>query len=349
MLNSSRLKFRLFALLLFLLPLFAVRPAGALENVLAHGNQEIAAGREVADVVVTDGNLRIAGKVRGSVFVANGDALLEPGALVQGDLTVFGGKALISKGARIGGNLAVFAGQAHLEEGAVVAGSVEVKEQDPSLTSEKIALVSRYLLLPRIVPNPAFSLDQLGKLDFAPLHLRKTFDQKVAYLDLGRAAKLPLDFKEVEDAREVRAEGRGRVRIVMIRFTGPAAAERFWGSLQPAIENRTAAPGPGWRQEGQHAHPSDHHPPDHHLPPGRHEEVKNSVHSSLGDGAQWYFRYRGSSYLLWTKASFLVAIECAWFPDAPDLGRELWRQVEELRDQVRLELEALFQPAPAPK
>ena len=331
------------ALLLGLLPALAARAAGAPESLQARGNLEIAAGREVADVVVADGNLRLAGQVRGAVFVANGDVLLDPGALVQGSLTVFGGKAWVSAGARIGGDLIVFAGQAHLEEGAVIVGATQIKETDPALTPEKIALVSRYLLLPRIVPNQAFPLDQLGRLDLSNLRLRRTVDQKVAYLDLGRAAKLPLDFKEVEDARELRAEGWGRVRITVVKFTGPAAAKRFWDALRETLENPPAPAAPARPREGEHAHPGERH-----ASFARPVEINHSVHSSLGDGAHWYFRDDGSSYLLWTKAPYLVAIQSSWFHDAPDLGREEWKRVEEVRDQVRLSLESLFQPTREP-
>jgi len=329
--------------LVLLVHLTAALPALAAESVLVRGNLEIPRDREVADVVVADGNLRIQGTVLGSVYVAAGDLLLDPGAQVQGSLTVFGGNAWLSRGAHVSGDVNVFAGKAHVEEGAVIVGQVRVVEKAPSLTPEKIALVSRYLLLPRAVPKESFSLEQLDQLDLAGLHFRKVSSEKVANLDLGRLGKVPLDFRDMQDSREVRAEGRGVVRISMVKFSNPAAAERFWDSLQEFVENapRTAEPSrPGQPRPGHPAQTRGEH--------SRFGEIRNSVHSSLGDGAQWYFRYNGSSYLLWTRSQYLVAIQSGWFHDAPDLGREEWRRVEETRDQVRRLLEDLFQQTNQP-
>ena len=335
MIQDYRRRFRLVFAWLALVCLFAAGPALAAESVQGRGNLEILPGREVADVVVADGHLRIGGTVQGSVFVAAGDVLLESGARVQGSLTVIGGNAWLSRGARVGGDVSVFAGQAHLEEGAVISGAVKVTERDPALTPEKIELISRYLLLERAVPGASFSLDRLDSLNLAKLRLRRTAAEKTANLDLGGLGKMPLEFREVLDARELRAEGLGRVRIGMIQFTDPAAAERFWDSLREFVEDRPSPAGsfrPGERHPGR----------------VREDEIRNSVHSSLGEGAHWFFRSDGSSYLLWTRGQYLIAVQSAWFHDTDNLGREEWKRVEQTRDEVRRELEAMFQPKVKP-
>lgn len=324
----------------------AAGPALAGESLQTRGHLEIPQGREVADVVVADGNLRIQGAVRGSVYVVAGDVLLEPGSRVQGSLTVIGGQAWVSAEARVEQGIYVLAGQLHLEEGAAVAGEVQVVEQSASLTPAKIALISRYILLPRTVPGPAFSLDQLQQLDLSRLRLRRAPWEKVAYLDLGRLGKTPLEFQEVQDARELKSD---RVRIEVIKFVNPAGAEKFWDALREMPEDK----------------------------------LSNSVHSSLGEGAHWYFQNPGRTYLLWTQQNYLVAIQCGFFHDehgsldrerrteavhpAPRPreespsgdrngrehptdhgGREEWRRWEDRTcDQVRQGLESLFQPSGA--
>jgi carbonic anhydrase/acetyltransferase-like protein (isoleucine patch superfamily) len=325
----------------------ATAPARAAESVQARGNLDIPRGREVGDVVVADGNVRIGGTVLGSVYVAAGDVLLAPGARVQGSLTVIGGDAWVSAGARVDKGVYVFAGQAHLEEGAQIAGEVQVVGKSASLTPQKIALVSRYLLLDRVVPGPSFSLEQLANLDLAKLHLRKTSSEKVAYLDLGKLGKRPLEFREVLDARELRAD---RARITVIKFINPAAAEGFWDSLRELPE----------------------------------DQMSNSVHSSLGEGAHWYFRYSGRADLLWTRDQYLIAIQSGYFHDdhfSPDQRRPVershdsprtrdqhpaahengrshdddhllagqWGPLERTRDQVRQALEALFRQSSQPE
>ena len=330
----------LLGLLLILAP--AAGPARAAESLQSRGNQEIPRGREVADVVVADGNLRIGGTVLGSVYVVAGDVLMDPGSRVQGSLTVIGGQAWVPAGASVGQGVYVLAGQLHLEEGAAVAGEVQVVERSASLTPAKVAVISRYILLPRAVPGPAFSLDQLKQLDLSKLRLHPGPVEKIAYLDLGRLGKTPFEFREVLDARELKSD---RARIEVIKFVNPAAAEKFWEALRNLPEDR----------------------------------MSNSVHSSLGEGAHWYFQSSGRTYLLWTREQYLVAIQCGFFHDnhvsldqerhpeatrealrppeqrsaanpnghaheAGHAGHEEWRSWEDRTcDQARQALETLFQ------
>ena len=72
-----------------------------------NGDRTIAAGETVdGDVVVLNGDLTVAGEVRGDITVARGDLRLEPGAVVTGDAVVSGGR-LVDHGARVSGEMRV--------------------------------------------------------------------------------------------------------------------------------------------------------------------------------------------------------------------------------------------------
>ena len=72
----------------------------------AAGSLTIPADEEVeGDVAVLDGPLSIAGRVRGSVLVINGDLLFERGARVDGDVLVVGGVVDGERGASVGGTV----------------------------------------------------------------------------------------------------------------------------------------------------------------------------------------------------------------------------------------------------
>ena len=57
-------------------------------------------------MVVLNGDLTVAGEVRGDVTVARGDLQLESGAVVAGDAVVTAGR-LVNRGARVSGEMRV--------------------------------------------------------------------------------------------------------------------------------------------------------------------------------------------------------------------------------------------------
>src|SRR5690606_24626818 len=78
-------------------------------TVRLHGESILPAGTELAgDLGVLDGPLVLAGRVRGSVVVINGDLRFEPGAEVGGDVIVVGGIVHGPAGARVHGTAAVY-------------------------------------------------------------------------------------------------------------------------------------------------------------------------------------------------------------------------------------------------
>lgn len=64
-----------------------------------------------ADIAVLDGPLLLAGRVEGSVLVANGDAELVPGASIAGDLLVVGGEVRGVESAAVRGELLAYPGR----------------------------------------------------------------------------------------------------------------------------------------------------------------------------------------------------------------------------------------------
>lgn len=78
-------------------------------TVRLHGESILPAGTELAgDLGVLDGPLVLAGRVRGSVVVINGDLRFEPGAEVGGDVIVVGGIVHGLASARVHGTATVY-------------------------------------------------------------------------------------------------------------------------------------------------------------------------------------------------------------------------------------------------
>ncbi len=105
------------------------------ETVRMAGASRIAVGTEiVGDVAVIGGPLHLAGRVRGSVFVLNGDAFLEPGAAVDGDLIVVGGSVTGVDSATVAGRVEVYREplRYRLENGRLVP---PLAEEEPGLSA----------------------------------------------------------------------------------------------------------------------------------------------------------------------------------------------------------------------
>lgn len=86
-------------------PAAPTRHTGHVLNI--NGDRTIAAGEVVdGDVVVLNGDLTVAGQVRGDVTVARGDLHLESGAVVTGNAVVTAGR-LVNRGARVSGEMRV--------------------------------------------------------------------------------------------------------------------------------------------------------------------------------------------------------------------------------------------------
>ena len=61
-------------------------------------------------------------------------------------------------------------------------------------------------------------------------------------------------------------------------------------------------------------------------------KVSQSVHNSLGEGAHWFFRHEGASYVLWHKDLVLVSIVVRHDDDDPEADE--WERVERVRDLI---------------
>jgi cytoskeletal protein CcmA (bactofilin family) len=103
-----------------------VRRTGHVLNL--NGDRTIAAGEVVqGDVVVFNGDLTVAGEVRGDVTVARGDLHLESGAVVAGNAVVTAGR-LVNRGARVSGEMRVVdeGRDIGMHNGVPVAGQVRL-------------------------------------------------------------------------------------------------------------------------------------------------------------------------------------------------------------------------------
>jgi hypothetical protein len=293
--------------LLLLLPL----TLSASTSVMQRGNLTLDPGGVWNDVVIADGNLTIAGRVEGEVFVVNGKVLVRSGALVRGNLTVMSGDLRLEPGAEVEGEINVLSGQAVIDPGAHTSGKVQALGQVSSLTPEKLALVSRHMIFPREVPPAGFPLTGLANLDAGALGLRQVRDDRTDHLSLLELGIFPTRGDDIEGARMLVYQGQDAwVLVSAVRFSSPDAAESFWNNLRGRIEERTSS----------------------------------SVHNGLGDGAHWFFRHRHSSYCLWYQDRTLMAVTVRQEQHNP--GPADWAAAEELRDRVISGLAALYRPAP---
>lgn len=306
MISSSEIRALLAAAFVACLPLSSL----AQNSVMQRGDVMVRAGERVDDVVVADGNLVVKGAVNGSVFAVNGDVMLSPGARVSGNLTVLGGSLWLSRGSSVGGEVNVFSGKAHIEEGAVTGSDVRAMEEVSSLTPEKLSTISRYLIFSRRTPPPDFPLSRLEGLDLEDLRLRKYRDQSTLQLDLYELGEVPVGMDEVAESRQLDFRGHDvRLRVCVFRFSSPEEAQRLWEGMRVKYE----------------------------------ESTSHSVHNSLGGGAHWFFRHDESTYGMWCVGDTLQAVMVRHDDDHPE--KDEWRDIENLRDQVIVELFKFYDSA----
>ena len=93
------------------------------DRVVITGPVTIDRGESVGDVVVIDGRVSVAGRVRGDLVVVNG-AVRIAGA-VDGDVVAVAGRATLAPGARVGGDLVYGDERPVVPRGATVEGDVQ--------------------------------------------------------------------------------------------------------------------------------------------------------------------------------------------------------------------------------
>lgn len=279
--------------------LMAPVPAVSADSVMERGQVVVEKNETKKDVVVADGDLFVRGRVTGSVFVVNGDCSVDHGGLVEGNITVLQGDVWISAGASVKGEISVFSGKAKTAPEAEVSSRVRAVEKVPSLTEERVATISRYLIFGRHVPPAGTSLKSISRVNLESFRIRRRHESepdKLRLYELGTISPKPgtrLQSKEVVfRGHDIRA------RVCVFGFTGTEATGKFWSALRSEYE----------------------------------EKVFRSVHNSLGKGAHWYFRHEGSSYVLWHQKGVLVAVMVRHDDDDPEADE--WERVEEVRDAI---------------
>jgi cytoskeletal protein CcmA (bactofilin family) len=278
------------------------------QSLMQRGDLAIEDQKSVDDVVVADGNLVVSGNIQGSVFVVNGDALLEPGSCVDGNLTIIGGSLWVSRGAEVAGEINIFSGKAHMEEGAKLGSQMRAMEEVSSLTEEKLALISRYILFNRKIPSPSIRLENLEKLDLGMLRLKRLRARSALQLNLLKLGKTGLSVDDVQDSYELLYKGHDvDAGICAVRFNSGSQADKFWNQLRTEYEER----------------------------------VNQSVHNSLGEGAHWYFRHGSASYCMWYKDQTFQAVAVMHEDSHPE--DDEWEEVENMRDRILLELKNFYE------
>ncbi len=277
--------------------------AGQAPSVMQRGGLVIERGRTVKDAVVADGDLAVRGRVEGSVFVVNGDALIEDDGTVGGNVTVVGGNVSLSQRAAVQGSVTVFSGLARVEGEARVLGDTRSIEDLSTLTDEKLSVISEYLIFERVTPAGDFPFSELSEMDLSRCGLRPAGTDVPRKLDLYRLGKVLPPEDSIKEARELEFRAKNiRVKVLAIKVAGQAEAEEVWESIRE----------------------------------GREEKATNSVHNSLGDGAHWFFRSKGSCVGAWTRGEYIFVVIARH--DKENLKEEEWKDLELIRDAAVMEL-----------
>jgi hypothetical protein len=294
--------------------LFFLLPARlwAYPSVMQRGSYTVARDAVCRDAVVSDGTLVIWGRVEGSVFVVRGNVRVNEGGVVRGNLTVLGGDLRVASGAAVEGEINVFSGRAEVAKGAKTGPEVRVMEQVASLTPEKLAVISRYIIFPRVMPSSDFALSGLGE-GLWPLARFQVQEQKPARLDLFELGSVALNPNEIADADEILYRRHEvQARVVAVRFREPAAVEALWSRLRAEFE----------------------------------EKASSSVHNSLGEGAHWFFRQDHATYCLWYRGNTLMAVMTRLDQDHPSPAE--WLAAEAARDAIIQTLADFFRSGAEP-
>lgn len=93
------------------------------DQVVITGPVTVDRGESVGDVVVLDGRVSVAGRVRGDLVVVNGAVRIS--GTVDGDVVAVAGRATLARGARIGGDLVYGDERPVVPSGATVEGEVK--------------------------------------------------------------------------------------------------------------------------------------------------------------------------------------------------------------------------------
>lgn len=285
----------LFAAFLFMVPALAVSGG----SVMHRGEFVVDRDELKEDAVIAEGDLFVRGAVTGSVFVVRGDCMVDHGGRVEGNITVLEGDVWISAGASVKGEISVFSGKAKIAPEAGVSSRVRAVEDVPSLTEERVSTISRYIIFPRHVPPAGASLKKVSRLNPESLHIRKQRASEPEKLSLYELGSISPETGSWLQSKEVVFRGHDiRALVCVFRFSGAEAAGEFWSALRSEYE----------------------------------EKVWRSVHNSLGEGAHWYFRHEGSSYVLWHQHGVFVAVMVRHDDDDPEADE--WTRVEEVRDTI---------------
>jgi len=292
--------------------IFVVSMTQARESVLRRGDVHIGASQEVEDIVCAHGNVTIEGHVLGSIFVVSGDVLMKSTAIVDNNVTLTNGNIWVAKGAVIKKSLNTFGGKIHLEEGTRVLGGVQEAASPENLSGEILSLMEKYIVMDRPIPPQTFNLAGLSSLNLEQYGFGKRLEREINRFDISGIGEVRFSPRVVEDARELYYH-RGVAEVVLrvIKFNSQEDADNFWEILRELPESK----------------------------------MSKSVHVSLGDGAHWFFRHKNFTTCMWYRGKWFTYLDVS--VNIPVLRRieRFWKEPEELRDSILMDIEGLYQKA----
>lgn len=284
-----------------ILLLFSLEPSlalgeGVAPHVMRRGTYRLPSGTEVGDVVVSGGPVEIMGKVRGSLFVADGTVTVFEGGEISGNVTVINRELRLLPGSVVHGSVYVIGGRIDRRENAKVEG--EISEKKEKLSFESRILLMKYLVFERPCPPPGTPDEILASLSRNIYGWKKDGIIPWNSLTIGELPSIALPAGAASSARiGLWRQWQWEIRVGVARFADGKEAAGFWETVQKI-----------WPEE----------------------KMRNSVHVSLGDGAHWFFVNGNHSSALWIGDKCLVLVDAGPGPDAKGSANF----AERLRDQT---------------
>jgi hypothetical protein len=235
------------------------------------GRAVIGVDRAIGDLLAIDGDIEIAGVVRGHVYALDSKVVVRSSAVILKPITINRGSLSIEDGAVLPESISVTQAEVSAKEGTPIAIS------ETKLSTAAVSLMKTMLPFDRFSPPSALGVRGLST--WGPglgLELKKNIDAPKE-LTIGGVTKLSFVSGKVRGAFQRGYKGaRGTVLLSVVQLEDETAAKALWSEIDRIAPSA---------------------------------KVAMSVRTALGDGAHWFFRRKGRHAMLWRQGVWFIAVE----------------------------------------
>lgn len=248
------------------------------------GDVEIAVDRALGDVLVIDGRIEIQGVVRGHLYAVDSEVVVRRTAVVLGSVTLTGGALHLEDGAVLPAKVDLYAAKLFGPRGehadpktptVIAGGATTVALRATTVSTVSVALTKSILPFERVVPEDGRDIAQLRSWEPGLGLELGHFVEGAPELSIA-GVKLPLKRAGVAGSFQRGYHGaRGRALVTGVDLVDDAEAVKLFDKIVA-----TAA-----------------------------TDTRLSIGTALGHGAHRYFQARGRQIMLWTRGTWVFAVE----------------------------------------